>query len=462
MKKTGFTNICGFFHGANISNNKMLIAILIAFGSILVDLSITKIYCLSSCFSASTQSLPIFIVLVVIYSIAQFVILGFVNEKSKSMKIEEELHVRKTHTVVTVVQYTLIAILVCIIFQMILSSYYSTVLLVIITTVSYSLAFVLMALLSQRFFLWFRLKRNYVILFYGLSSASIAINLAVTMTFVSGSLFVKPQEVREYLVMANLFFAQNSLMDILDQIYIISSVVSFLLTWSATTLLMQHYSKRLGRTRYWIIISLPMIYFLTQFITLFLNLFAPIINVDPVFYGILVTLIFTMSKPVGGVLFGISFWTVARNIRNSKLVQSYMIISAFGLLLLFTSNQAIVLINVPYPPFGIITTSFVGLSSYLILIGIYSGAISVAQDSNLRKSIRNLAVHETKLLDSIGSAHMEQAIMGRAINLTKKYSESMMQETGVQSSLDEQEIKDYLNTVINEIARKKEEGSAKT
>jgi len=85
-----------------------------------------------------------------------------------------------------------------------------------------------------------------------------------------------------------------------------------------------------------------------------------------------------------------------------------MIISAYGFVLLFLSSQAILLVNaVPYPPFGLATVSFIGLSSYMILVGIYCSAISVAEDSKLRQSIRSFALRESKLLDSIGTAQID-------------------------------------------------------
>lgn len=61
-----------------------------------------------------------------------------------------------------------------------------------------------------------------------------------------------------------------------------------------------------------------------------------------------------------------------------------------------------------------------GLSSYLVLIGIYSSAISISEDSKLRQSIRNIALKEQRLLDSIGMAQMEQQIQKRVITLTKQ------------------------------------------
>ena len=132
-----------------------------------------------------------------------------------------------------------------------------------------------------------------------------------------------------------------------------------------------------------------------------------------------------------------------------------MMISAFGMMLLFSSNQATDLGNVPYPPFGLATVSFFGLASFLVFVGIYSSAISVAQDSELRKSIRGFAMRDSKLLDTIGTAQMEREIEKRAIALSKRYQDSMTQETGIQSSYLEDDIKEYLEQVIQEVQKQK-------
>ncbi|HEX5979051.1 MAG TPA: hypothetical protein VFY68_17340, partial [Nitrososphaeraceae archaeon] len=86
---------------------------------------------------------------------------------------------------------------------------------------------------------------------------------------------------------------------------------------------------------------------------------------------------------------------------------------------------------------------------------IYSSAISVAQDSKLRKSIRSFAIEETRLLDSIGTAQMEHEIEKRVIGLTKMNQNRMAKETGVQSSLSEDDIKGYLKQVIQEVQNQK-------
>jgi hypothetical protein len=248
----------------------------------------------------------------------------------------------------------------------------------------------------------------------------------------------------------------------LNYAYFISSIISFILTWGATALLLRHYSQRLGKVKYWIVLSIPLAYFLSQFLTLFLNLFDPLLGSDPIFFGIFLTLIFMLSKPAGGILFGVAFWIIARNLRQESVVRDYMIISAYGFVLLFISNQAVLLSATPYPPFGLVTISFMGLSSYLVLVGIYSSAISVAQDEKLRQSIRKSAIKQSKLLESIGSAHMEQELQRRVMRLAKNSSDKMTEDTRVQLSVTEEDMKQYLDTVLNEIKNKKVVESSKS
>jgi hypothetical protein len=137
-----------------------------------------------------------------------------------------------------------------------------------------------------------------------------------------------------------------------------------------------------------------------------------------------------------------------------------MLISAYGLVLLFVSNQAIVVAEVPYPPFGLATLSFIGLSAYLVLLGIYSSAISVSEDSKLRQSIRVLTLKDSRLLDSIGTAQMEQEIQRRVIALTKQNQDTLAKETGIQSSLTEEDMKQYLEQVIEEVKKQRGTGDS--
>jgi hypothetical protein len=93
-----------------------------------------------------------------------------------------------------------------------------------------------------------------------------------------------------------------------------------------------------------------------------------------------------------------------------------------------------------------------GLASYLLYLGIYSSAVSVSEDSRLRQTIRKAALKESQqFLDAIGSAEMELEVERRVIRFSKKTKDLMEQETGISTSVDEDDMKSYLEVVLIEL-----------
>ncbi len=437
-----------------ISRNEsrfILIILVIVVATEIADISTSKIYL----FTNSTEfplysNLLGFISIAVVYIIAQQALLKYVRKVTNNIRNAEKLHFVIIHKISTIVQYVLVAVLVSIIIQMSVSSYYSTRLLVTSIWISYALAISMLTVLARRFFYWFRLNRNSVVLLYGLSTVSIA--AAATISLVLATLLLAGQAVDMYQIIGSQSaLIPDDLMS-LEYAYFIASILSFIITWIATALMLRHHSIRFGIIKYWILVSIPLLYFLMQFEPFFVTIFSSYSLANPALFSIIYTIIFSASKPVGGLLFAGAFWSLARRISDKQL-KSYMIISACGLALIFGSEQAVTLANRTYPPFGLATVSFFGLSSYLVLIGIYSSALSVSEDSKLRQSIRDFAMKESRLLDSIGTAQMEQEIEKRVIALTKRNQEILSEETGIESSLTEEDIKEYLGQVINEVSK---------
>ena len=128
-----------------------------------------------------------------------------------------------------------------------------------------------------------------------------------------------------------------------------------------------------------------------------------------------------------------------------------MIINRLWICSIFYCLLMLGLLQAGYPPFGLADVSFVGLSSFIILVGLYQSAISVAQDVQLRKSIKTSVMNESKLLDSIGTAQMTEETENRLMKMTRAVADVLTEESGVQPSLTDVEIKEYLHEVIAEV-----------
>jgi hypothetical protein len=434
---------------ANVTTSKnhtfVFIVLAIVIVALIIDTSIVKVYRLITPPLSLQWDITAFIAIAIVYAVAQYLLLRQVKSQAK---ISRPFALNLIHKIVFLTQCALTALLIFVILQMVLNAAYDNIVVLIAIAMSYTLAIIMTGLLSLRFYLWYKSSRNTHIA-YGLAAASLSVNAAFTLVYVADGMLSMPPFILPHIGHFTAF-SPNSIM--LSFGYIVSSIISFMVTWIATIMLLRHHSKKLGVAKYWILVTIPLVYFLSQFQPLFLDLLSDYRSSNLIVFNILYTLIFSLSKPVGGILFGIAFWYMARSMRHTGL-SNYLMIAGYGVLLFFTSNQATVLINLPYPPFGMATISFVGLSCYLLFVGIYASAVSVAEDSNLRKSIRNLAKRESKLLDSIGSAQMEQEIQKRVITLSKETERTMIEQTGVESSLSEEDAKEYLHEVLAELKR---------
>jgi len=237
-------------------------------------------------------------------------------------------------------------------------------------------------------------------------------------------------------------------------VYTISSAIAFVSLWTGTVFLLQSYRKKLVRWKYWILMSIPLLYFLSQFQPVVLNFLLSYVSDDPMLFNLVYIIMVNASRPIGGVLFGLAFILVARKLQNRE-VKGYLVITGIGFLLLLVSYEAQALITAPFPPLGLLSGSYFGLAAYFIFIGLYSSAVSISQDARLRSSIRRSIESEVRFLGNIGEAEMDHRILDKVLTTSKRFSEVMPEETGVWSSLSDEEIKEYIQEVLAETHRKK-------
>jgi hypothetical protein len=72
-----------------------------------------------------------------------------------------------------------------------------------------------------------------------------------------------------------------------------------------------------------------------------------------------------MNSKTGGILFGLAFRTAAKTISHNNIVRDYLMIAAYGFVILFISDQ-VTSTDSCYQPFGLATISFMGLSGKLL------------------------------------------------------------------------------------------------
>ena len=132
-------------------------------------------------------------------------------------------------------------------------------------------------------------------------------------------------------------------------------------------------------------------------------------------------LIFSLSAIFTGTLFGVTFLSIARTLQPGTAVRNYMIISAYGFILFYVAGSAVVL-QATYPPYGLVSVSFTGLSDYLIYNGLFFSNFSLSGHgvAPINQKICNGAI---KIIGQHG-----KEVTKRVLTVAKKTSAAMERE----------------------------------
>jgi hypothetical protein len=387
-----------------------------------------------------------FIVIAAIFAITQYFILNYVKQSNKETR-ERVSKLLTLHTGISVVQYILAAVIALVILQILLTQQYSIVSLYIVHAISYGLWIVILSLLAFAFFFWYvSSNNNLIVLIFVLAMIAYVVN---GITSVATYFDMLTQQKRVVTSTDVAYFPEFSIESIGSQIGLASQIASaaaYVLTWIGTVKMLYPYIKKLGKIKFWIIMGVAMIYYLISFPLFVWGYFTPSENVD----AMTNVLIFSFAGIMSGIIFGAAFLSVARTLRKDSDLRNHMVIAAYGFVLFYIAGSAMAS-QAAYPPYGIVSVSFTGLSCYLIYTGLYSSAVTVSQDTTLRLSIRKSVSEQAKFLDSMGTAQMEQELQSTVTKIARKHSDVLTKKTGVESSMTDADIKEYLTMVLNEI-----------
>jgi hypothetical protein len=442
--------ISGSFIIGGYDSKRLLILMGVVIITIIVDSEIGLVADFISEQISSNVGLAIFVGIAIIFAVTQYFILVYIKQTNKE-NLARALSVDLTYWIVSIAQYILAGILAYVIFQIIIAQQYSIVTLYASHVISYGLWIVILGLLARAFFSWYKLSsKNIVVLILALSMIAYVVNGIAGLAYHFDILTQQKPVVTSNDIAYFPEFSIATLGSQIDIIYQVAGGAAYVFTWIGTVKLLYPYINKLGRVKFWTIMSAAMIYYLVSFPLFVLGYFTLSENMD----AMTNILIFSLGGIFTGIIFGAAFLSVALTLRKNTALRNHMIIAAYGFLLFYIAGSATAT-QAAYPPYGLASVSLTGLSCYLIYSGLYSSATIVSQDTTLRQSIRKSVTEQSKLLDSIGTAHMEQELQSRVLTIAKKNSEAMAEESGVETSMTEDDMKDYLEIVMNEIHSKK-------
>jgi MFS family permease len=437
-------------HENSFSYKRFLCIVIPLIIIIIIDISIVKVYDLvDKDFVNEQTKILIFSINSLVGLVLQFIIILYLQRVFKNQRLNKHINIRLLSKI-SLISLSVIGIWMgLLIFQQFYNNYYQSLITIVITVISYGTASGLIIRLSISFLHWYNSNHNRIVFLYFISMVFISFNLIMTSAVAIAKITDNPEEIRRYV--GGTADLSGYKYQLLDNIYKISSIIAFVSIWITTALIINKYREKtiVNFIIYWIILSLPLLYFLTSytFQSLLFDIFITNLRVDPVSVTIVVTAFLSLSKPIGGLTFAVAFWNISKTLRYEKNIRAYMLISGWGILLLFGTNQAFLQIFSPYPPFGLVTITVLITAVFLLLLGIYNSTTLVSVNDNLRKQIHKHA-SELKFLGEMGRSEKESEVKAIVKKINQHMDRSRHPDVSVE--LDENELKKYIDLVVSE------------
>ena len=439
-----------------LTKKSSLIFVLAFLAIALLDSIIPKLYSFSGSEPSSAINVMIYTSFTIAFgltSIAFLISVGKINPRQEP-RFSHSLGPYNMIILATVILS--LAIMVLIAIQMVFVQQYNADLLRFQTYLSRLLPLVFLTVLVSSFLNWLRVRKNALIVLYTISLAIVCANLLVSLYYLdlhftaSPSSVVRPHWIVSYV--ANL--GGSTLTQSLASAFEILSLVAFLLMWIATVKLLSQFRNKMGTLKFFVLMSIPLVYYLFPFQGYYGDVFFPLLVSSPVIFTVIYILIFSATKQVGAFFFGLTFWTTSSLVYDEVLRKS-LLVSSIGMAIIFASVELAPLQYRAYPPYGLVTEAYIPIGAYLLFVGIFTSAVQISRNSELRKVFYRNVSAQLDLFKSIGVSQMEKELEERVKLIQNASAPSEMPYEP--DELDPENAKRILREVIDELHSEKEQ-----
>jgi hypothetical protein len=335
-------------------------------------------------------------------------------------------------------------ILLSITIQIITTLQYSSLLTSTLVTVSHITTLVFIGMLLGKLIKWIRSNSNLAVLVYILAISLLGANvLSLTIFHIITS--ASAPKVIDSSGCGLLCISQRP---ILTLIYSVTYYLSYFAIWFSSILLLYNFQKKMKKITLWTLILLPIPLLILSLNSGLWNILIGVFELDFLVKHALYMFLSNITGPLAGVVSGLVFWHMARNLYPS-LMRRYVVLISYGIIILLSLNYSTGFQLFLFPPYGTISTSFMVLGSFGIFLGVYFSSVYVAQDSKLRAYITNPkspVYKELKFFAATGTSENRERTVSSVTHVIKNIADEMEDESGV--PLDEDKIMEYVKLAI--------------
>jgi hypothetical protein len=398
-------------------------------------------------------NLLIFTAFVAFFIFSNYIFLRYPKNVS-SNTLKSKLGIREpTRKLIIASQIALSSILIMLIAEILTLGSYDLVLIMCAIYISHVIAIGLLILLAHQFVRWFLANKNYLIVAYAFAFSIIIPYLMTSLAFLTFDLSYRDPEIKMKSIKTTMsdYSTYGTKLYSLTLLYTYLSIISLVSIWVPSVILLRTYSGRVGKIRYWTLVSIPLIYFFFPYFGNEVGIFDILILEYGMEFNLIYYIIFSPYKQIGGLLFGIVFWVIASKIKRYNL-KIPLRIAGIGMILLFGSAVLHGLTFIVSPPFGLVTISYMGLASYMLLIGIFSSARELSRDLSVRREIYKITGEQLGLLSNIGVAELNKTLEKRVNKIFNTMKDEIDVPT-MEPELEESDYKRFIEDALAEVGK---------
>ena len=435
-----------------VTNKVALFFILAISVIIVIDSSVINFYAYTNKELSVSSKIAIFTIFSITFAIFAIVLLKAIESYDLMSSYKQRKVQNLVRFTALASQFMVIAFLAVEIVQMVFVKMYNSNLTLLILFSSFVPSVLFILLLVVLLVRWFRSSKNFMIIAYAISFSIVCIYLVLSIVYVnvqytSTSEWIKAKSLHSTIVNSSVSDLSFSFGVTLDAL----SLLSFVFVWVATVALLRQYRNKIGRTRFWVIIMIPLLYFLFPFETYFANFSEAMLSGSPVIFSVIYILLFSATKQAGGILFSIVFLTAATKIKQPNL-QNSLKIAAIGIAIVFSSLEINSLLYAAYPPYGVLTIMLMPLGSYSLFIGLFASARLASQDKKLRREFYQSAEKQLAFLQTLGKVQMEKELEKSLKSILKR---SSVLDESRDDYRREENVRELVQEVLDELRSKR-------
>lgn len=416
-----------------------------------VDYYISSISDVAIGFIQTTTGSVLFAIIMAMSLLGSFIIINHIltivnNRKSIFSKYKILLRV---------IQLILYSLSAFVLFDMIIDNKYYTINLTLITIFSYGSSIVLSLLVSSKLLSWYKENKNKFSLLFGISIFFMFINLLVSIFLFATLLSEKPSEITMSTPVVFNFECDNDSLYCIFKMSVItlqsySMMAYFALLWICNYFLLHYQIKKIGRTRFFTLTSIPLILFFFVFIYHYDEIYslAENMNFDESIVFMFQIFMLILSTTLCGILYGLGFKSVANLLKISPKVEGHLKMASYGIIFFFICANATI-VGAGFPPFGIPSIIFLPFASLLFYVGTYYSIIAISNDIRVRKYIKNSAYKELEIMGGLAQSQMIDNMKEKVLAMTKRYSDEIHQGSESESMETEEDLRSYMDEAIS-------------